>query len=90
MGIIAVFDGFGELLTCIKADTKEQLTLAINEFADEWHEGCRLQEEITERDWETITNVFDVSFISVVCDVSNGYELELKGVNYRDYTHTAP
>lgn len=84
----AVFDGFGELLTIIVADTKEQFAIALDDFADEYSEGCSLQGEITDRDWETINAAN--SNISVLFDISGDQELEVMGVACRDYTHFPP
>lgn len=80
----AVFDGFGELLTIIRADTPNQFAIALDDFADEHIEGCSLQGEVEKRDWETLTFV---GCMSVLFDISGGHELEVKGVSCRDYTH---
>jgi len=84
----AVFDGFGELLTIIEANTKHQLRFAIDDFADEYIEGCSLQREITERDWQAL--VAASPNISVLFDIPGGYVLEVKGVTIRSHTHYPP
>lgn len=85
--VIAVFDGFGSLLTIIRADTKHQLSCALDDFADEYLEGCCLQEPITDRDWDAIGSAFEGGCISILCDISGDNQLEIKGVPLRDYTH---
>lgn len=86
--VIAVFDGFGDLLTIIVADTKHQLTCALNELVDEYYEDdLGLEEPITDRDWDTLMSAFEGSCISIICDFSGDRHLEIKGVPMRDYTH---
>lgn len=80
----AVFDGFGELLSIIIADTPNQLEIALDDFAGEYIEGCSLQGQVEKRDWETLTFA---GCMSVLFDISGDQELEVKGVGCRDYTH---
>ena len=82
---IAVFDGFGELLTIIAVNNKYQLKIALNDFAYEHFTGCRLQGDISGRDWDSLTKERKMG-ISILCDITSDYELELKGVNMRDYS----
>lgn len=83
--VFIVHNALGEFVGVIEANTKEQLSLAIDDLAGEWIGDGVLQSDLDDRDWETLSGAS--LNISVVCDISGGNEFEVRGVQVRSYTH---